>query len=256
MIHTVIILGTILCMVLFIWQAVRFWNKVSVAALSDIMTVVAAGDIKRNTPMNRPVVVDLGEKNKTERFRSTLQDERYERYIVSGFSMLLANIHTNDIVLANAKVKLSERSKFPCIVVLKRDEKALLRAAKENDYAKFKLRRAWAVCNITANCQHVLNTIFACDEFIKLQNQFAENFLTNEEMKRDFVEYRMAKYKTDFPQCDNASSPYNKIVISTTLHANPATLHPETYNKVTFSIHPLILVQGIVEKSYRTENDK
>ena len=253
----IIILGTLLFGILFILQSARFWKNVTVASHFSMVDIAAAGDIKKNTPMNRPLILDLSPKDDAmSKLQATLQDERYVRYIVSGYSMLLANIHTNDVVLADAQDKLTKDSKFPCVVVLKRDAKALSRAAEEKDFAKFKLRRAWTVCTIKdvqENGEKILDAILSMNEFAGLKESHGENFMTNYEMKKDFYEYRMKNYKEDYPQCEDPSSPYFQIVISTTLHANPATHHPETFNKVTFSIHPLILVQGIVKKSFRTE---
>ena len=253
----IIILGSLLFGILFILQSVKFWKSVTVASHFSMVDIAAAGDIKKNTPMNRPLILDLDPKDDTmSKFQATLQDKRYVRYIVSGYSMLLANIHTNDIVLADAQTKLTKDSKFPCVVVLKRDEKALSRAAEEKDFAKFKLRRAWTVCTIKDvkdNGEKILDAILSMNEYTSLKESNGEKFMTHNEIKKDFYEYRMKKYKEDYPQCEAPSSSYFQIVISTTFHANPATRHPETFNKVTFSIHPLILVQGIVKKSFRTE---
>lgn len=247
----VIAISLVIFATLFISLVLSFLKSVKVAANPIMCKVAAAGDIKRNTPSSKSLIMDVSASSDIRKeFNASLK--QYDHYVVSGYSMLLASIHTNDIVFVNPDEMLDENTNCPCVVVLKRDEKALQRAALENDNAKYKLRRAWAVCNITDDTEKVLDSILESDKFFELKNKNGEHFLTNAEMKKDFNEYRKKRYIADYPSCNDASSPYHKVVISTTLHANPSTQHHETFNKVTFSIHPLILVQGVVEKSYRT----
>lgn len=248
-----IVLGLIAFVILFTMQSVMFWRKVRAASQPMLLSVAVAGDIKKGTPQVRPIIMDLDNSEENNQLKKILDDEKYNHYLVSGYSMLLAKIHTNDIVLVDPAQKLISSEQCPCVVVLKRDEKAVLRARQENDNAEYKLRRAWIICSITDNIEDKLKEIMSSELFLSLKEEHGDKFLSNEEMIADFKDYRMKKYKSDYPTCHNASSPYHKVLISTTLHANPNTQHPATYNKVTFSIHPLVLVQGIVQKSLRTE---
>jgi hypothetical protein len=252
----IICIGLLVFFVLFSYQGVMFWQKISVASHPLFVNIVAAGDVKRGTPQRRPLILDLDNSEQNAELKSILEGEKYSRYLVSGYSMLLANIHTNDIVLVDPTIELKDDSQCPCVVVLKRDEKALQRAKEENDFAEYKLRRAWIICSITDNIDSKLEKILSSPDFLSLKDKHGAHFLTNAEMIEDFKKYRMQKYDNDYPNCNDVTSPYHKVVISTTLHANPNTQHSATYNKVTFSIHPLILVQGIVEKTLRTQISK
>lgn len=253
---TTIIIGLLAIFVLFSYQGVMFWKKVSVASHPFFVDIVAAGDVKKDTPQTRPLILDLDGSEQNAKLKTILESDNYIRFLVNGYSMLLANIHTNDIVLVDPAKKLKDDCQCPCVVVLKRDEKALQRARKEKDYAEYKLRRAWIICSITDNIDSKLEEILSSQDFLSLKDKHGEHFMTNAEMIEDFKEYRMQKYVNDYPNCNDVTSSFHRVVISTTLHANPNTQHSATYNKVTFSIHPLVLVQGIVEKTLRAQISK
>lgn len=252
----VLVIGIMLFLLLFSYLVYSFVSSIKMAADPRLCYVAAAGDVKRDTPLSRSLVIDYQCSKQKDEIRLLLNDKKYDSLVVSGYSMLLADIRSNNIVLVNKDNKLTRETKFPCVVALERDKKALQRAAEENDFARYKLRRAWKICSIL-ECQDssYLDSILSCEKFKELNSDHMEFFMTHNEMKKDFMEYRMNKYKNDYPNCEDASSPYHQVVISTTLHANPLTRHPETYNKVTFSIHPLVLVKGIVEKAITTETN-
>lgn len=251
----IIIVGIVVFLLLFFLQGRMFLYNLKVVGDSVVVDVVTAGDFKRDTPQKIPVIIDLDDSEKNDKMHQTLKSTEYEPFFVSGYSMLLANIRSNNIVLIKKDNKLTPETPLPCVVVLERDVKSLKRAEEENDFAKYKLRRAWLVCGI-ANCQEeVLDSILLSNEFRNLFEEHKRYFMSHQRMKDDFFRYRMKKYMEDYPDCQDESSPYHQVVVSTTWHSNPSTQHTETYNKVTFSIHPLVLVKGIVEKTLATETN-
>ena len=251
----IIVIGIVVFLLLFFLQGRMFLYNLKVVGDSVVVDVVTAGDFKRDTPEKIPVIIDLDDSEKNDKMRQTLKNKEYEPFLVSGYSMLLANIQSNNFVLIKKGNKLTPETQLPCVVVLERDVKSLKRAEEENDFAKYKLRRAWLVCSI-ADCQeNGLDSILSSEEFKKLFEDNKRYFMSHQEMKDDFLEYRMKKYIEDYPYCKDVSSPYHQVVVSTTWHSNPSTQHTETYNKVTFSIHPLVLVKGIVAKTIATETN-
>ena len=178
----------------------------------------------------------------------TIDISQFDSYIVSGNSMLLAGIRDKDIVLTQP---LSADTGFPKILVLERDQFAREDAVKKNDYARYKVRRTWRICTMGDDIEHILDEIIHSRQFETLRVSFPDNFLNDIIMKQDFRR-RLDTYKYNYPDCESENSENYHVILSTTLHTRHDS---DLYNKVTFSIHPIRLVQGEVKHKFHLKKE-
>lgn len=158
----------------------------------------------------------------------------YCAFMVSGNSMKICGIHDSDLVFVKKLFNptILEHD-LPKVLVIKR------RVVKTGE-AKYKLRRAWLKCAITANFDNLFKSLVKKTSFKELLNSpECEGF---EKMKEDFLRVRLPEYKKQYRDCDEESSPYHEIIISTTLQTNTKEVH--------FSIHPVINVVGVASYSF------
>lgn len=157
-----------------------------------------------------------------------LNPYEYDQYIVVGNSMKYCGILNDDLVFVKKGFKLDDLTKFPSILVFSWKD------AKPN-HPKYKLRRAWKVCNIDDDLKKILEEITEPRNFKSIRD--IECFDSVSVMKKDFFDRCIAEYKKR-----EGESGCKDIVISTTFHVDN--------NKVRFSIHPVTAIMGIVEESF------
>lgn len=157
--------------------------------------------------------------------------------------MLLCGIQDNDILFVRS-VDQPDNLECPSVLVLKRDQQAIVDALSKKDKAKYKVRRTWAIVRIGEdNTEECVKQIMASDNFKKLQHKYPDAFLSNEDMLEDFKQERFTRYMKQYPN-SNITSDINHIAIIST------TFRTSKNNKVFFSIHPARLIVGKVIYSF------
>lgn len=159
-----------------------------------------------------------------------IDSESFDKYVVVGESMKLCGIHDKDLLFVDKNYKDS-LSSLPKVLVME------ISKAKENE-VKYKVRRAWRVCNINDNLDNLIKEIQNNPKFAALKE--SEHYSNDELMIKDFHE-ELEKYREEF-LTNGESKDYSEIVISTTIRDD----------KIHFSIHPLQLVVGVVRHSFDT----
>ncbi|MDY3069370.1 MAG: hypothetical protein SOR57_06900 [Parabacteroides sp.] len=157
----------------------------------------------------------------------------YDHYVASGNSMILCGIQDKDLLFVKKNFNVGQLIDLPKILVIERHN------AKPEEI-QYKIRRTWKICSFADNLECVINELLESASFRKLAE--TEQCPDNDVLIDDFFEKRLIKYRSEYPDCDNVLSEYNRVVISTTLHTN--------INEVRFSIHPLKDVRGVVEYSF------
>lgn len=179
---------------------------------------------------------------------NTICLDDYEGYVAEGDSMELANIKNGDLMLVHKNYEFHDSTPLPNIFVLKREHK------HENE-AGHKLRRVWAVINLTeSDICNVIKGISAHPAFIKLQ-QNKEFCVDNEQMLNEFFgeKGRLYKYKKDHPLWNQHNCSDSRVIISTTLRTNKEGFNTGKGKHISFSIHPANLVVGQVSYVYSKE---
>lgn len=163
----------------------------------------------------------------------------YLQFIVKGDSMRYYGIHDGDIIFVkrNFKPEYLTASILPKTIVLKRKIVTV-------DESEYKVRRAWAVCDID-RCKEQLVEIMKTRLFeiiTKIQDETGKLLFNQDKAVEDFETKRLPRYRAQFIDCDNPQEEYSRVVLSTTYDTKEKKIH--------FSIHPISLVVGIVSESY------
>ena len=109
-----------------------------------------------------------------------------------------------------------------------------------------KVRRAWSLLRVgTDDVDAVLERIGREEAFCFLRNR--PEFMGWDEMKKNFKECKLEKYKNTYIGCENADDVNHVAIISTTLHKKG--------NKIMFSIHPIRVIEGEVACFYNVTPD-
>ncbi len=184
----------------------------------------------------------------SDKMGNPIKPDGYIPFIVRGTSMLLCGIQDNDILFTHP-IDQPDKISFECpsVLVLKRDQQALVDAVLKNDMAKYKVRRTWAIVRIGEdNIEERVQQIIASEGFKSLQQKYQYAFLSDEEMLEDFKRERITKYMKQYPNSKIQSDVNHIAIISTTLRASKD-------NKVFFSIHPVRIIVGKVIYSFHKQ---
>lgn len=239
------ILCAILFSVLFITQIFNYISFSKTKKDVQSFAVASAGKIYAGTP--KEIGILHLQKEKFILDETTPKFEDLKKFVIRGSSMLLCGIKNNDIILVDSNYNLIHTN-FPCVYVLRRDDELLKDANKKNDYALFKVRRSWTICNIGEKnaMLEIIDKIMQTTEFISIKKQYTSAFQTPERLKEDF-EKRLQTYREKYPHCSEDGDANNQVVISTTLN--------KANDRVHFSIHPTRMIEGEVLYSFNISPD-
>lgn len=199
--------------------------------------VVCAGDYKKGVKAIKKSV-SITDNKFLDYEGKALDTNKYDHYIVAGNSMKLCGVNEGDILFVPKDFTTSQlRKNLPQILVIKRRN-----AQKEE--AKYKVRHTWIICNINEDFSTLLLSLKDIPSFKSLLNTPECDGL--DKMIEDFLENRLLKYKEHYPDCNNANSIYHEVVVSTTLHTDS--------NCIRFSVHPTVLIKGIVQYSFTVKD--
>ena len=229
-----------LAIAIFITQMILFIFHLKRTKISTLLTA-CAGSPQPETPTNIKIQ-DLPAHNFLTETDEQINTDEYLKFWIKGWSMLLCGIRNNDILFAKriSEAELEYLSfDNPKVLVLKREGKSLEEALTKGDYAKYKVRRTWAILPFDeAKIMAKVDEIMQSKIFQNLKETHPENFLPDEEIKNDCHTKRIAKYKREYSNCEKTSCKDNLVIIATTLRK----INGE--NKVFFSIHPARIIVG------------
>lgn len=158
----------------------------------------------------------------------------YDHYIVDGDSMQYCGIHDKDLLFVKKGFALSDLKPFPTILVLSKRDSCI-------DKPKYKVRRAWACCNIKEDdLKRILASIMEPQNFKSIRD--IEYYDGDQALIDDFFNVRLKRYYEKYINTGDVQKRNEEIVISTTFHTDE--------KKVRFSIHPVSLIMGVVEESF------
>ena len=177
--------------------------------------------------------IDIQACNFCDSYNNYLDLSKFNCYVVHGSSMKYAGINDNDLILVSKKFTLETLDTFPKILVLKYREPI-------KSMPLYKVRRAWYKGTIEDNFEEVAKKIMMMDKFQKLTQQ--EGFKDKEWMIEDLLKERLSDYKSTYFKDNMCPNGFKQIVISTTFDTEKRVIH--------FSIHPVVLIVGIVKESY------
>lgn len=168
------------------------------------------------------------------------QADKYVKFIISGYSMLLGGIQNNDIIFVEPTKKVDDIV-FPAIVVLKREPIAIKKALRVDDKAEYKVRRTWKYCRLDQKDDAIVDIVKEIIEgelFQRLKNKDNNKFPEKSALVDDFKE-RLYRYRDEHKGCDNSFNVNYIALISTTLDTQK--------NKIHFSIHSKNTLVGRVK---------
>lgn len=230
-----------LVVVLFSIQLLGFLRYLDEHKNTLVAKTACAGSEKPNTP-NEIKITNLRRDGFRTSSGQNIDYKEYICYIAKGQSMLLGGINDSDLLLTRPVDVSTISFSYPCILILRRENNALKKAAWVNDLAEVKVRRSWAKCNISRdNPIDIAKDIMANPIFKDLQNKYGNKFPERKEMISDF-ETRIERYKQDYPSCMNDGDENCITIISTTLDTRKQEVH--------FSIHPARTAEGEVVYSF------
>ena len=237
----------IVFIVLFAMQ-IRTYDKHLKEITISTLNIAAAGSAHPETP-EKIKLKDLPLQKFHNRAGEPIDFKNILMFCVRGWSMLLCGIRNNDILFAKPVSETAiKHLSFdnPKVLVLKREGKSLKEAIEKDDYAKYKIRRAWAMLPFDeAQIMAKVNEIMQHATFKKLQREYPANFFSDEIMKASLAD-RIVNYEQEYPNCKKASSKDNVVIVSTTLR----NIEGEKDRKVFFSIHPARIIVGQVIQSF------
>lgn len=163
-----------------------------------------------------------------------LDVHQYDQYVVSGNSMQYCGIFDKDLIFTRKGFKISDLRPFPSVIVLGK------RNITDNS-PKYKIRRAWAYCDIVDDdIDEILKDILDPQNFKSVRD--IDYYDGDNALLENFHKEKLPRYKKKYIDNNNANANDRKVVISTTFHTNE--------KKVRFSIHPASSIMGIVEESF------
>ena len=241
----------LLVIIIFIAQMILFIRHVRRTKISTLTTASAGSPIPQ-TPTDIKIQ-DLPLHNFRTDTGEQIDSTKYLKFWIRGWSMLLCGIRNEDILFAKpiesdkiAKLQFDQ----PKVLLLKREGQSLYEATNKGDDAKYKARRTWAILPFDEKkIIDKVDEIMQNEIFQRLRRDYPENFLSNEEMKKDCLNNRIAKYRNEYPNCETTLSKDNLVIISTTLRK------VDGENKVFFSIHPARIIVAEAVYSFHKEED-
>ncbi len=248
---TIVALCMSLALLIFIAQLILFFLHVKKSKISTL-AIACAGSPQPETASNIRIEGLPIHKFHTETDERINSDE-YLKFYVQGWSMLLCGIRNNDILFAKGILEAEiKRLSFdnPKVLILKREGKSLEEAIAKGDYAKYKVRRTWAMLPFDeAQIMAKVDEIMQSKIFLDLKTAHPENFLPDEEIKNDCRTKRIANYIHEYSNCEKTSSKDNLVIISTTLRKIGGE------SKVFFSIHPARTIVGETIYAFHKEEE-
>ena len=221
----------LLVIAIFIAQMILFIRHIRRIKISTLTTASAGSPIPQ-TPTNIKIQ-DLPLHNFRTDTGEQIDSTKYLKFWIRGWSMLLCGIRNNDILLARPiePDKLAElQFDQPKVLLLKREGQSLYEANIRGDEAKYKARRTWAILPFDeGQIMAKVDEIMQNEIFQRLRRDYPENSLSDEDMKNDCRNNRIAKYRNEYPNCETTSSKDNLVIISTPLRK---------VDGGGFSIHP------------------
>lgn len=214
---------------------------------SPVFMVACAGSEKPSTPKSLKML-NLNFDNFRKEDGSVLDIDNYEGFITMGRSMLLGGIQDQDIIFVKKTTEKNELH-FPSIIVLKREPAAMVKAARFNDKAEMKIRRAWGFCSLDRADETILdqvNAIIEGDEFQNLRNHDISKFPERDWLIADFKN-RLLRYREEHSGCEQAMNENYMALISTTFDTIKDRVH--------FSIHSNRTVIGEVKYAFGVNRD-
>lgn len=204
--------------------------------------VACAGSEKPSTPKLLKIL-NLNWNNFIKEDGSVLDADNYKPFITMGQSMLLGGIQNQDVIFVK-ETKEIDKLRFPVIVVLKREPAAMVRAARFNDMAERKIRRAWGFCSLDSEDKTILEQvrkIIEGEEFQNLRCMDTSKFPDKDWLIADFSNH-LFRYREEHSGCEQAGNEDYMALISTTLDTMQGRVH--------FSIHSDRTVIGEVKYAF------
>ncbi len=234
---TFIVIGSIVFLVLVVKQIINFFYHSEGTKIEPVDVASAGSSIPQNP---QQIMTSSASLNKLK--TGNKESRCYRKFWIKGWSMLLCGIRNDDILFTeeiNPDTIDTLTFEQPIVLVLKREGKSLDKAIAKGDYAKYKVRRTWAMLpfdeeKIMAEVKKIMDG----STFKQLQTDYPKSFYSKEKMETDCRETRIKNYKAEYQDCEQQSSPNNLVIISTTLRKI------EGESKVFFSIHPARIIVG------------
>lgn len=209
---------------------------------SPVFEVACAGSEKPDTPKEFKVT-NLQWNNFKKTDGTVLDRREYRQFITIGESMLLGGIRNHDILFVKESAT-NEIPTLPAIMVLRREQAAMERAAQFNDNAEMKIRRSWRVCTLNNSNEIILRMveeIIRNEQFQRIRSLDTTKFPDNEWLLADFSS-RLVRYREEHQDCEKENNVNHKALISTTYDTMQRRVH--------FSIHSCQTIIGEVKYAY------
>lgn len=250
----IILIGLAIAFIILFVLQIKTYDRHLKETKISILDIACAGSPLPETP-EKIKIKNLSSQKFFTKAGADVEFDNYQKFYVRGWSMLLCGIKNGDILFAKpiGTTEIANLSpQHPKVLILKREGQSREEAIKRDDYAKNKIRRTWAA--LAFNEEQIMNKveeIINSDIFQELKRKNLGNFLSNEDMKKDCLNNRIAKYRSEYPNCENISSKDNMVIISTTLRK----VEGETDRKVFFSIHPARIVVAEAVYSFHKKEE-
>ena len=212
---------------------------------APVFPVACAGSEKPGTPKEYKVT-NLQWDKFQKADGSFLNVEEFRPFITMGESMLLGGIRSQDIIFVEESRKVPT---LPAILVLQREQAALVKAARFNDMAEMKIRRSWKVCSLNHKEDEIIDMvkkIISSKKFLEIRSLDETKFPSTEWLIADFSN-RLKRYKIEHPGCEDEANVNHKALISTTYDTQQGRVH--------FSIHSCNTIVGEVKYAFGINHD-
>ena len=157
--------------------------------------------------------------------------------------MLLGGIRSEDIIFVK-EISSNEIPTLPAILVLKREQAAIEKAARFNDQAETKIRRSWKVCSLDSSNDTIVTMvreIINCRKFQEIRRLDETKFPDTDWLLADFTN-RLERYRKEHEGCEQGNNINHCALISTTLDTMQRRVH--------FSIHSCRTIIGEVKYAF------
>lgn len=239
---TVLVILVIILVLLFLVQIANVFYYQRVKKNSPVFQVACAGSEKPNTPKEYKVT-NLQWNNFKNENGNILNASDYLQFITIGESMLLGGIRSEDIIFVK-KTENHEMPNLPAILVLKREQAAMEKAARFNDQAETKIRRSWKVCTLNSSNDTILGMvreIINSQKFQAIRRLDETKFPDTDWLLADFAS-RLERYRREHEGCEQENDLNHRALISTTLDTMQRRVH--------FSIHSSQTIIGEVKYAF------
>jgi hypothetical protein len=239
---TILEILVIVLILLFLVQIASVVYYQRVIKNSPVFQVACAGSEKPDTPKEYKVTNLQWDNFKNEN-GVVLDAKDYLKFITIGESMLLGGIRSEDIIFVK-KVVDNELPTLPAILVLRREQAAMEKAARFNDQAETKIRRSWRVCSLDSSNDTILGMvrdIIFSQKFQEIRRIDETKFPETDWLLADFAS-RLERYRREHEGCEQDDNDNHCALISTTLDTMQGRVH--------FSIHSCRTIIGEVKYAF------